>query len=80
MKTRLPRKRLRNPSKWRRNTIKESRYCGEEYNNCKGNIHPKRHIKPTCTNCRQKCGEKLSEERIQIFENYWHLRDLKQTT
>nr|CAI5845321.1 unnamed protein product [Callosobruchus analis] len=71
------RKRLRNPSKWRRNEIKRLRNLGQKYKDWKGNVHPKRQLKSACTSCRQKCNDKFSEEeRKQIFENYWQLGDV----
>nr|CAI5838295.1 unnamed protein product [Callosobruchus analis] len=71
------RKRLRNPSKWRRNEIKRLRNLGQKYKDWKDNVHPKRQLKIACTSCRQKCNDKFSEEeRKQIFENYWQLGDV----
>nr|CAI5833322.1 unnamed protein product [Callosobruchus analis] len=71
------RKRLRNPSKWRRNEIKRLRNLGQKYKDWKGNVHPKRQLKSACTSCRHKCNDKFSEEeRKQIFENYWQLEDV----
>uniref|UniRef100_A0A6P7H5S2 Uncharacterized protein LOC114346528 n=1 Tax=Diabrotica virgifera virgifera TaxID=50390 RepID=A0A6P7H5S2_DIAVI len=71
------RKRQRNPSQWRRNKIKASRNRGEEYADWKGNIRAKKQQKNACTNCRNKCSEKISEEeRRHIFESYWQLGDV----
>lgn len=71
------RKRQRNPNKWRRNQIKKCRNLGKKYTDWKGNVRPKRQQKNACTDCRQKCSEKLSEdERKQIFEDYWQLGDV----
>lgn len=74
---RKTRNRQRNRSKWRRNKIKKFRNLGEKYTDQTGNVHPKKQQKSACTNFKQKCSEKVSEEeRKEIFDKYWQLGEV----
>lgn len=55
-----PGKRVRQPSKWKKNVRKEKRSRGEEYINVKGVLVPPKQIDTAreC-NCQHKCHEKV---------------------
>ncbi|XP_045505973.1 uncharacterized protein LOC123702301 [Colias croceus] len=70
-----PRKRVRQPSKWKKNVRKEKRSSGEEYINVKGVLVPPKQIDTACEcNCQQKCHEKiLPSQQIILFKSFGKL-------
>lgn len=70
-----PRKRVRQPNKWKKNVRKEKRSRGEEYINVKGVLVPPKQIDATCEcNCQLKCHEKiLPSQRLNLFNSFYAL-------
>lgn len=68
-----PRKRVRHPSKWKKNMRKEKRSRGEEYINVKGvTVPPKQIDTARECNCQQKCHEKiLPNQQLKLFNSYY---------
>lgn len=75
------RKRLRRPEMWKQNKAKRLRNHGEDYvSQSKTRKYiPSRCLKMPCTDkCRLKCTEKIcTEERYEIFREFWDLGDLE---
>lgn len=73
------RKRIRTPSKWKRNVRKEKRQHGDEYINTKGIVKPKKSVMPkSCHSnyCYFSCEKKiLPAEREEINKQFWTLDD-----
>lgn len=68
-------KRERRPDTWQRNIKKKLKTEGKAYINARGKLVPAKSMRPVdCTNCKQKCTEKISEEtRQKIFDWFWRL-------
>lgn len=72
-----PRKRLRQPSKWKKNIRKEKRAKGEEYVNTKGNTVPSKSINTDIPcKCAQKCHDKInSEQQKELFNRFYAMEN-----
>lgn len=68
------RKKLKNPSNWKRRASKTARLKGSPYRSTVTKKKPEvdgRKLKPPCS-CKSKCYEKISEEkRLIIFNQFW---------
>ncbi|KAL0821161.1 hypothetical protein ABMA28_005780 [Loxostege sticticalis] len=73
------RKRVRNPSKWKQNIIKNLRNSGKAYVSLTKKQVPARSMKNPCTSkCRLKCAEKIAEsDRVVLFNSYYKLGSLE---
>lgn len=71
------RKRILNKENWIAEIRKRKKNLGEEFTNRKGQIIPKKEIKPSCGDkCSRKCRELITEnQRNTIFNNFWSLGD-----
>nr|CAH7755082.1 unnamed protein product [Callosobruchus chinensis] len=79
--TKVGKKRLRFPEKWRKNVAKALRNNGKEYVSVSkdGKVRPARTIQPPCGDkCKLQCSKKFTEEdRNLLFTEYWNLGDLQ---
>nr|CAI5821986.1 unnamed protein product [Callosobruchus analis] len=79
--TKVGKKRLRFPEKWRKNVAKALRNTGKEYVSVskQGKVRPARTIQPPCGDkCKLQCSKKFTEEdRKLLFTEYWNLGDLQ---
>ncbi|XP_067000783.1 uncharacterized protein [Anabrus simplex] len=72
-KSKQTKKRIRNPSEWKREKRKRLRIAGKEYVNSKGDIVSERRIGDDCK-CRRKCYKLVSEDqRHKLFDGYYSL-------
>nr|CAH7732169.1 unnamed protein product [Callosobruchus chinensis] len=78
--TKVGKKRLRFPEKWRKNVAKALRNNGKEYVSVSkdGKVRPARTIQPPCGDkCKLQCSKKFTEEdRNLLFTEYWNLATL----
>ena len=66
-------KRLSNPSNWKKNIAKRKRNTGDEYVGVSGKVEEKRKIGPPC---KDGCFEKLGMDNVRaIHESFWALGD-----
>lgn len=76
---RRPKKRPRNPEKWKQNIAKSLRNTGKSYisqSKSKREL-PARSMKEPCT-CLMKCSEKIDETcRKEIFNSFWQLGSIE---
>lgn len=72
-----PKKRKREPLKWKRNVKKELVNTGQKYLSAGGITKRKKELQPPCTEkCRLKCSQNIDEEsRLQIFNSYYKCGD-----
>ena len=71
-----PKKRLRQPHKWARNTKKAKINSGHLVPKLDGTVHRERTLKKGCEGkCKLKCS--ISEEaRTKLFDNFWKLGNI----
>ncbi|KAG5671358.1 hypothetical protein PVAND_001559 [Polypedilum vanderplanki] len=70
-------RRPRHADEWKCNKRKKLRNSGQAYINTKGNLVQGRVMKPACSNCRNRCNEKLTEEERQMnFNKFWALGEV----
>lgn len=70
---RKSRKRVRQPSKWKRNIRKQKRDKGKEYINIKGKTVPSKDINTNIPcNCAQKCHDKIdATQQKKLFDRFY---------
>ncbi|XP_051168408.1 myb-like protein F [Leptopilina boulardi] len=69
------RKRKRNPNEWKATVAKVALNSGLAGTSKSGKLFQQKKMGPSCE-LRLKCKEKISnEERQQIFDNFWNLKD-----
>lgn len=74
--TEKPRRRKRQPHKWKRNIQKKRRLEGKEYVSTTGVLVPAVQMKASCKKtCRLKCFELPEEQRVNIFQTYYSMGD-----
>lgn len=68
-----PKKRVRQPSKWKKNIRKLKRAKGEEYVNTKGNTVPSKNINTDIPcKCAQKCHDKINAaQQKELFDRFY---------
>lgn len=72
------RRRIADPSNWKKHNRKRLREAGEEYLNTKNALVPMKKIKPVdCSKCSKKCSSFISEDdRQDIHKAFWKLNDM----
>lgn len=72
---RKSRKRVRQPSKWKKNIRKEKRAKGKKYINIKGHTVPSKDINLDIPcKCAQKCHEKIdASQQKELFNKYYEM-------
>lgn len=69
------RRKVADPSEWKRNKSRLQKCDGKPYINYKGIEQPAKHPKPSkCKNCRFRCSEHFAEtERQKLCSDFWKL-------
>ncbi|KAK3932989.1 Penicillin-binding protein PbpB [Frankliniella fusca] len=69
------RKRLRDPSMWKKQIRKTAKNCGQEYVSARGKTVSAKQMKPGCS-CKFDCLHRITEEqREHSFRTFWNLGD-----